>query len=331
MCSAFRKAYPDAVRCAEFGRTPEGRPMLALIVTRTGALTALSAHRRRIPVLLVQAGIHAGEIDGKDAGFLALRELLDGRVAPGALAKQVLVFVPVFNVDGHERFGRWNRPNQRGPVEMGWRTTAQNFNLNRDYAKADSPEMQAMLRLVDEWDPLAYHRPPRHRRRQVRARHLDPGRTAARRGRGASGRGSRAARRRDRRPPCAGLAADAVLPLVRDRGRSRVGIRRQRVAAALFDRLFPVAQSIRDARRNAFVEGVPDTCAHHPQHDRVGRLADRRPWEAMASRSRAKPTRAPRGSPARPCRRATRQATSHGPSRSEATNIRGRRRRSRVR
>ena len=67
----------------------------------------------------------------------------------------VLVFVPVFNVDGHERFAAWNRPNQRGPEEMGWRTTAQNYNLNRDYVKADAPEMQAMLRLVNEWDPLA--------------------------------------------------------------------------------------------------------------------------------------------------------------------------------
>jgi hypothetical protein len=68
----------------------------------------------------------------------------------------VLLFVPVFNVDGHERFAKWNRPNQRGPVEMGWRTTAQNFNLNRDYVKADAPEMQAMLALVNKWDPLTY-------------------------------------------------------------------------------------------------------------------------------------------------------------------------------
>ena len=156
LCAAFRKSYPKAVRCTEFGRTPEGRPMLALIVSRSGSLTAADARRRGVPVLLVQGGIHAGEIDGKDAGFLALREVLENRAGRGALDKQVLIFVPVFNIDGHERFGRWNRPNQRGPEEMGWRTTAQNFNLNRDYAKADSPEMQAMLRLVNIWDPIAY-------------------------------------------------------------------------------------------------------------------------------------------------------------------------------
>lgn len=156
LCARFQKAYPKQVRCFEFGRTPEGRPMLALAVSRTGALSAEQAKKRGLPVLLVQGGIHAGEIDGKDAGFLALREALENQAAAGALDKQVLLFVPVFNVDGHERFGKWNRPNQRGPVEMGWRTTAQNYNLNRDYVKADAPEMQAMLALVNAWDPLAY-------------------------------------------------------------------------------------------------------------------------------------------------------------------------------
>jgi hypothetical protein len=156
LCARFQKAYPKQVRCFSFGRTPEGRSMLAMAVTRTGALTAEQARKRGIPVMLVQGGIHAGEIDGKDAGFLAVREALENQAAPGALDKQVLLFVPVFNVDGHERFGKWNRPNQRGPVEMGWRTTAQNYNLNRDYVKADAPEMQAMLALVNAWDPLAY-------------------------------------------------------------------------------------------------------------------------------------------------------------------------------
>jgi hypothetical protein len=154
LCGAYQAAWPKQVKCFQFGTTPEGRPMLALAVNGHGALTPTAAHKEKLPVTLIQGGIHAGEIDGKDAGFLALRELLEKRIAPGVLDKQVLLFVPVFNVDGHERFGRWNRPNQRGPVEMGWRATAQNFNLNRDYVKADAPEMQAMLSLVEAWDPL---------------------------------------------------------------------------------------------------------------------------------------------------------------------------------
>src|SRR4051794_31692795 len=80
--------------------------------------------------------------------------MLDGNTAAGVLEKIAILFVPAFNTDGHERTGRWNRPNQVGPEETGWRTTSQNLNLNRDYTKADAPEMRAMLRLIATWDPL---------------------------------------------------------------------------------------------------------------------------------------------------------------------------------
>src|SRR5882724_1270969 len=146
LCAAFTAAWPRAVRSLEFGRSAEGRPMRALIACRADA--------GKVPVLMLQAGIHPGESDGKDAGFIALRELLGETAAPGVLERIAILFVPAFNVDGHERFGRWNRPNQNGPEETGWRTTAQNLNLNRDYTKADAPEMRAMLRLIDTWDPL---------------------------------------------------------------------------------------------------------------------------------------------------------------------------------
>lgn len=155
LCDAFQREYPKAVRCFDFGTTPEGRPMKALAVSTTGHLDPQSVRAANLPVLLAQGGIHAGEIDGKDAGFLLVREMLEGKAGRGVLDKLVVLFVPVFNIDGHERFAAWNRPNQRGPEEMGWRTTAQNYNLNRDYLKADTTEMQAMLRLANEWDPLA--------------------------------------------------------------------------------------------------------------------------------------------------------------------------------
>ena len=146
LCAAFAAAWPRAVRNLEFGRSAEGRPMRALLVCRN--------EPHKVPLLMLQAGIHPGESDGKDAGFIALRELLSESAAPGILERVAILFVPAFNVDGHERFGRWNRPNQNGPEEMGWRTTAQNLNLNRDYAKADAPEMRALLTLIRTWDPL---------------------------------------------------------------------------------------------------------------------------------------------------------------------------------
>ena len=130
-----------------FGQTPQGREMFAIIARKSGSI--------RKPVLLAQAGIHSGEIDGKDAGLMLLRDIAF-RGKDALLDKADFVFVPIFNIDGHERSSRFNRPNQRGPVMQGWRTTAQNLNLNRDYLKADSPEMQAMIGLIRKYDPALY-------------------------------------------------------------------------------------------------------------------------------------------------------------------------------
>jgi hypothetical protein len=154
LCVALTRDWPAAVRQIDYGRSAEGRILRALLASRAGVLSAQEIRQRKIPVLMIQAGIHPGESDGKDGGFIALQELLDVTVAGDALGQMALLFVPAFNTDGHERFGRWNRPNQNGPEKTGWRTTAQNLNLNRDYTKADTPEMQAMLRLIQEWDPL---------------------------------------------------------------------------------------------------------------------------------------------------------------------------------
>ncbi len=156
LCADFPKHYPGKVKCETFGTTPMGRKMVYLVASTDGVFSPEAVKKKVRPVVMFQGGIHAGEIDGKDAGFWLLRDLLDGKVGSGILSKVTLVFVPVFNVDGHERFGAHNRPNQRGPEEMGWRVTSNNLNLNRDYAKADAPEMQAMLTLLGRFDPILY-------------------------------------------------------------------------------------------------------------------------------------------------------------------------------
>ncbi|NTS64574.1 M14 family metallopeptidase [Sphingomonas sp. HHU CXW] len=129
-----------------FGRTPEGRDLFYVRAGKGGSVK---------PVILIQAGIHSGEIDGKDAGLMLLRDIaLRGK--DDLLDRVDLVFVPIYNADGHERTSPWNRPNQRGPRNPGTRSTAQNINLNRDYAKADAPETRAMLALLKQLDPILY-------------------------------------------------------------------------------------------------------------------------------------------------------------------------------
>lgn len=141
---------------ATFGTSPEGRPLPLVVADLRGRSTA-EALADRGPdhaVVLVQACIHAGESCGKDAGMVLLRDLATDRdLAARLLGNVTLLFIPIFNVDGHERFSAWGRINQNGPDEMGWRVNAANLNLNRDYLKADTVEMRAWLALWQAWLP----------------------------------------------------------------------------------------------------------------------------------------------------------------------------------
>ena len=148
------KASP-LISLRTFGRSAQGRALYVVVAARDRAFSPEAARKTGRPTLLAQAGIHSGEIDGKDAGLMLLRDVAF-RGKASLLDRATLLFVPVFNADGHERSSEWNRPNQRGPARQGWRATAQNLNLNRDYMKADSPEMQAMLALINQWSPALY-------------------------------------------------------------------------------------------------------------------------------------------------------------------------------
>jgi hypothetical protein len=148
----FAASSPFA-KLTTLGQTPEGREIVMLIVSSDRAFTPEAAAKTGKPIVLIQNGIHAGEIAGKDATAMLLRDLLvTKRLAP-LLDKVMVLAIPVFNVDGHEIFSPYNRINQNGPKEMGWRTTAQRLNLNRDYMKADTPEMRAWLGMYTKWLP----------------------------------------------------------------------------------------------------------------------------------------------------------------------------------
>jgi hypothetical protein len=146
-------AAPGKLKLEQFGSTPQGRPMMAVVASGDGTFTPDAARRAGKPIVLVQAGIHPGEIEGKDAGLMLLRDFaVTGKLAH-LLDHVVLVYIPVFSVDGHEHSSPYNRINQNGPDSMGFRGQAQYLNLNRDYVKADAPEIQAWLKLWQHWLP----------------------------------------------------------------------------------------------------------------------------------------------------------------------------------
>lgn len=149
-------AAAPQLKMVSIGRSPEGREIWMVIASKEKAFTPEALRRSGKPIVFAQAGIHSGEIDGKDAGMMLLRDMTVRGTKRELLDRANFLFVPIYSVDAHERFSRFSRINQRGPVEGGWRTNALNLNLNRDYVKADALETRAMLRALNEWKPDLY-------------------------------------------------------------------------------------------------------------------------------------------------------------------------------
>ncbi len=145
--------YSPYAELFTFGKSPQGRDLVCLIAAKGKEFTPLEAKESGKPIILIENGIHSGEIEGKDACMLLMRDILISKTKESFLDSVIIMIVPIFNVDGHERRSKYNRINQNGPEEMGWRVTAQNLNLNRDFAKADTPEMKALLKLFSTWLP----------------------------------------------------------------------------------------------------------------------------------------------------------------------------------
>lgn len=142
-------------RMFSIGTSANNQSINMLIASSENAFTAEKLARSSKKLILIQAGIHSGEIDGKDAGMMLLRDIAF-RNKKHLLDDVNILFVPILSVDGHERRSPFNRVNQRGPDDMGWRTNANNLNLNRDYSKIDTEEITAIVKVINEYDPDLY-------------------------------------------------------------------------------------------------------------------------------------------------------------------------------
>ncbi len=155
-CISFSKklaAFSPMTHYQEIGFSPQQRAIPLLIIDKDGFTNVQDIKKAGRLIIFIQAGIHAGEPDGTDAGFLLLRDMLIHHKNLDLLNHLSILFIPSLNVDGLARMSPYNRINQNGPKEMGWRTNGNNLNLNRDYMKADSPEMRAVLGVFTEYLP----------------------------------------------------------------------------------------------------------------------------------------------------------------------------------
>ncbi len=151
-CSELSNHSP-MIHYTSFGTSAQQRDLPLLILDKDGYSSPDEIKQTGRLILLIEAGIHPGEPDGIDAGLMLFRDIAIYKKHLELLEQVSILFIPIFNVDGHARFGPYNRINQNGPKEMGWRTNANNLNLNRDFVKAESPAMQAWLKLFHYWMP----------------------------------------------------------------------------------------------------------------------------------------------------------------------------------
>lgn len=139
------------------GRTKEGREIPVVIASRARLMTPDKARAVGVPVVYVNANIHAGEIEGKEAMLAMLRDL-SADTHGNVLDSLVLIVVPDYNVDGNDKFAAQaiNRDEQNGPELVGTRANAMGLDLNRDYVKAEAPETRLALTLFNSWQPDVY-------------------------------------------------------------------------------------------------------------------------------------------------------------------------------
>jgi len=142
------------IRVGRLGLSPQGKVLPYAIASRPLVDAPARAARTGKPIIYVQGNIHAGEVEGKEALLMLLRDLTLGPLRP-LLDSVVLVVVPIYNADGNDAFGpeARNRPAQQGPASVGLRPNGQGLDLNRDYLKQEAPETRASAALINAWDP----------------------------------------------------------------------------------------------------------------------------------------------------------------------------------
>lgn len=157
----------DFIKILNLAASTEGRKIPLVVVSAEGIKSSAELRLAQKPVVLINANIHAGEVEGKEAALMLIREFAHHELDQ-LLQNQVILIIPIFNPDGNEKLGKNRRDN--GPELAGIRANGQNLDLNRDFLKLESPEVKALVELFNQWQPVlfvdlhttngSYHREP---------------------------------------------------------------------------------------------------------------------------------------------------------------------------
>ncbi|UJP66179.1 M14 family zinc carboxypeptidase [Mongoliitalea daihaiensis] len=154
--SYFKQLSADfeEVKMVEMGISDAGLPFHVILLDKAHIFDPKQWHESNRPILFINNGIHPGEPDGIDASMMLLRDILEGKIPyPEELA---LAIIPVYNIGGHLNRNSFSRVNQNGPEEHGFRGNARNYDLNRDFIKADTRNGRSFQQIFQWLSPQVF-------------------------------------------------------------------------------------------------------------------------------------------------------------------------------
>jgi hypothetical protein len=139
-------AYPE-ISLLEMGETDSGFPLHLVVFNASIEFDFNKIHLSKKNIILINNAIHPGESDGVDASMMLLRDLVQDKNKIKKLKNVVLAVIPIYNIGGALNRNSFSRANQNGPKEYGFRGNSQNYDLNRDFIKADSKNAKSFAEI----------------------------------------------------------------------------------------------------------------------------------------------------------------------------------------
>jgi len=142
------------VKVENLALSTEGREIPLLIIADPMIKSPAKLSTDKRVVFYIQANIHAGEVEGKEASLMFARDLISG-MKKEVLKNVIVLICPNFNPDGNEPISTKNRTHQNGPKNgVGLRYNGQMLDINRDAMKLETPEMSGLIKnVLQKWDP----------------------------------------------------------------------------------------------------------------------------------------------------------------------------------
>lgn len=147
----LNKTYPS-ITILEFGETDSGFPLHLVLFQSEGEFIQ-EGHKIKTLKILINNGIHPGEPDGIDASMILMKDLASGKLKIPGIEKLLVGVIPIYNIGGSLNRNSTSRVNQNGPEEYGFRGNAKNYDLNRDFIKADTKNAKSFAEIFHFFEP----------------------------------------------------------------------------------------------------------------------------------------------------------------------------------